>query len=84
MASDRQPMNRPLYGACWGAAEQKQGSNGMIEFEDSDHRQFYALREAQERLAALNCQDPIMKAVHLARAAHFAAKIAARDRIEKL
>lgn len=51
----------------------------MIKIEEAELEQHYALREAQERIAALNELDPVMRAVHLARAAHYAAKISVRQ-----
>jgi hypothetical protein len=55
----------------------------VIKIEESELEQHYATREAQERIAALNSLDPVMRAVHLARAAHYAAKAAARERSHK-
>jgi hypothetical protein len=51
----------------------------MIEIEESEREQHYTIREAEERIAALNSLDPVMRAVHLARAAHYAARAAARN-----
>jgi hypothetical protein len=52
----------------------------MIEIDETGRQQHYAMREAQERLAALNSLDPVQKELHLALAARYAAHAARNNK----